>query len=182
MNEAATTTPPALLQAHASIQVQASPDATYALISDLPRSAEWSAECIGGEWISGEPAAAGSVFRGTNERGPGVVSWAPVVRGTWTTEAEIIEAEPPRAFRWAMRNKAGKAQDSVWSFELTSADGGTLLTHRFRMGHATEGIRGIIADMDLDAKVRFFTEWQDKVAADLAATIRRIKDVLDQTG
>ena len=34
----------------ASIEINASPDAVYDLVSDLPRMGEWSSENIGGEW------------------------------------------------------------------------------------------------------------------------------------
>jgi len=34
----------------ASIEIHASPEAVYALVSDLPRMGEWSPENIGGEW------------------------------------------------------------------------------------------------------------------------------------
>ncbi|MBV9844199.1 MAG: SRPBCC family protein [Kutzneria sp.] len=168
-----------LFECGAEVRVSAPPAEVYAVVSDLPRSAEWSQECIGGTWVSGEPAAVGSVFRGTNRRSPDVVSWAPVVRGNWDTEAEVVAAEPGRNFRWAMRTKAGQRQDSVWSFEIEPDGEGCVLAHNFRMGEATEGIRGIIADMDDDEKRRFFVEWGAKVEQDLAATLRRIKTVIE---
>ena len=34
----------------ASIEINASPEAVYDLVSDLPRMGEWSPENIGGEW------------------------------------------------------------------------------------------------------------------------------------
>src|SRR5262249_3904138 len=37
----------------ASIEIQASPEAIYDLVSDLPRMGEWSPENIGGEWQGG---------------------------------------------------------------------------------------------------------------------------------
>jgi Polyketide cyclase / dehydrase and lipid transport len=37
----------------ASIEIHASPEAVYDLISDLPRMGEWSPENIGGEWQGG---------------------------------------------------------------------------------------------------------------------------------
>jgi len=110
----------------------------YAIVTDLTRSAEWSVECIGGQWISGTPGAVGSVFRGNNVRAEDVVAWAPVVRGTWSTESEVVAAEPERLFSWAMRTKAGQRQDSVWSYLLEPTDDGCLLVHHFRMGKATE--------------------------------------------
>jgi hypothetical protein len=37
----------------ASIEINASPEAVYDLVSDLPRMGEWSPENIGGEWQGG---------------------------------------------------------------------------------------------------------------------------------
>ena len=37
----------------ASIEINASPEAVYDLVSDLPRMGEWSPENIGGEWQDG---------------------------------------------------------------------------------------------------------------------------------
>lgn len=155
------------------------PESVYSVVSDLPRSREWSEECTGGEWIHGEPGAVGSVFRGHNLRRTDVVEWAPVVRGTWTTTAEVVTADPHYRFSWAMRTSSGRAQDSVWGFTLRPAEGGTLLTHHFRMGTATEGIQGITAGMSTDEKTRFVKEWGAKVETDMAATVGRLKKVIE---
>ena len=37
----------------ASIEINASPEAVYDLVSDLPRMGEWSPENVGGEWQGG---------------------------------------------------------------------------------------------------------------------------------
>ncbi|WP_051855948.1 SRPBCC family protein [Streptomyces sp. NRRL B-1347] len=161
-------------------RVTRAPEDVFAVVSDLPRSRQWSEECTGGEWIHGEPGTVGSVFRGHNHRRADVVAWAPVVRGTWTTTAQVVAAEPARRFSWAMRTQDGRVQDSVWSFLLSPADGGgTTLTHHFRMGAPTEGIQGITAGMDDDEKKRFFTEWGAKVRTDMAATLGRLKKVIE---
>ncbi|MED7949849.1 SRPBCC family protein [Kitasatospora sp. NPDC058201] len=169
-----------LFASRAELRISAGPAEVYSVISDLPRSGEWSPECQGGSWISGEPGAVGSVFRGENLRSPDVVSWAPVVRGTWFTHAEVLAADPGRTFRWAMRDSGGRAQDSVWAFDIEADGDGSLLVHHFRMGTATEGIRGITAEMDADAKRRFFAEWGEKVAGDLGVTLERIKQVVEK--
>lgn len=155
------------------------PKFVYSVVSDLPRCHQWSEECTGGEWIHGEPGALGSVFRGHNFRRADVVAWAPVVRGPWTTTAEVVSAEPGRRFSWAMRSNIGRPQDSVWSFVLRPAEGGTALTHHFRMGAPTEGIQGITAEMNDDEKKRFFKEWGAKVKTDMAATVGRLKKVIE---
>lgn len=168
-----------LFQLRAAIRISAPPADVYAAISDLGRSGEWSPECVGGAWVSGEPGAVGSVFRGENARAEDVVSWAPVVRGTWFTESEVVAAEPPRTFGWAMRDSSGNAQQSVWGFDIEPFGDGCVLAHHFRMDAATEGIRGITSEMDQEEKQRFFTEWGDKVEQDLRATLKRIKAVIE---
>ncbi|MFI5932110.1 SRPBCC family protein [Actinoplanes sp. NPDC051494] len=173
------TTP--LFESRADIHVNATPDDVYAVVSDLPRCGEWSSECTGGSWVDGTPATVGAVFRGENLRTDDVVSWAPVVRGTWRTESEIIAAEPGRAIRWAVRDSTGRAQDSVWSYEIEPADGGSLLVHHFRMGTPTEGIGKITAGMSPAEYRRFVTEWGEKVAADLRETLSRVRTVIEKS-
>ncbi len=168
-----------LFQVRVSVDISAPPERVYGVVTDLPRSGEWSEECTGGQWVSGTPATVGAVFRGENHRGEDVVAWAPVVRGTWTTFAEVVEAEPARTFSWSMRDSAGERQDSVWSFDVEPSPGGSVLTHRFRMGRATEGIRGITADMDETLRKQFFADWGAKLEKDLAATLERIRTVVE---
>ncbi|MFE5326386.1 SRPBCC family protein [Embleya sp. NPDC056575] len=177
MSESSVTTP--LFEVAFETRVGKSPAAVYAVLSDLPRCREWSEECTGGEWVEGAPGAVGSVFRGENFRRTDVVSWAPVVRGVWHTHAEVVAAEPGRRFRWAMRTNDGRAQDSVWGFDIAPAPGGSALVHTFRMGTATEGIRGITAEMTEDEKKRFFAEWGAKLEKDMAATVARLKKVIE---
>lgn len=169
-----------LFEVRAAVSVAASPELVYAVVSDLPRSGEWSTECRGGSWVDGEPGTVGAVFRGVNHRPEDVVAWAPVVRGEWTTEAEVVAAEPGRRFSWSMRDSAGRKQDSVWTYEVETTAGGCVLVHHFRMGRPTEGILGITSDMDDADKQRFFSEWGKKLEGDLADTLDRIKAVIER--
>lgn len=179
MTEIETKTGP-LFALRAEIRVDAAPAKVYAVVSDLGRSGEWSTECRGGRWISGTPATVGAVFRGENHRSEDVVAWAPVVRGGWTTESQVVAAEPSRTFQWAMRDSTGRPQRSVWGFDIEPAGDGSLLIHHFRMDEATEGIRGITSGMDGAQKDRFFAEWADKLRGDLANTLGRIKAVIEK--
>ncbi|WP_433794962.1 SRPBCC family protein [Actinoplanes sp. CA-252034] len=163
----------------AQITVKASVDEVYAVVSDLPRSREWSPECTGGEWISGEPATVGAVFRGENLRADDVVGWAPLVRGVWYTQARITAAEPGRTFRWAMLTHVGENQQSVWGFDIEPAAEGSVLTHHFRMDRPTEGIYKIVADMDEEQRRRFFREWSEKLEQDVARTLESLKAVIE---
>lgn len=169
-----------LFEVRVSVPVAAAPADVYAVVSDLPRSGEWSAECQGGTWVHGTPATVGAVFQGVNFREADVVEWAPVVRGEWRTEAEVVAAEPGRRFAWSMRDSGGNKQDSVWTWEITPADGGSVLVHHFRMGDPTEGIKGITRDMDDADRQRFFSEWGKKLEGDMTATLDRVKAVIER--
>jgi uncharacterized protein YndB with AHSA1/START domain len=169
-----------LFKLRSEVYIAAPPAEVYAVVTDLGRSSEWSPECQGGEWIHGEPATVGAVFRGENFRSDDVVAWAPITRGAWTTEAEVVEAVPGHLFRWAMRNKSGSCQPSVWGFVTEPSGEGTTLTHDFQMDEPTEGIHHITADMDAEEAGRFFAEWGDKVQGDLAITLERIKEVVEK--
>lgn len=169
-----------LFELRAEIAVAAAPEKTYSVVSDLRRSGEWSPECKGGEWVSGEPGALGAVFRGENLRSADVVGWAPLIRGVWYTECQVVAAEPSRTFQWAMRTHTGRNQASVWGFDMRPTDSGCVLVHHFRMDEATEGIRKIVSDLDEAARKRFVVEWTAKLEDDLAVTLQRIKTIVEQ--
>lgn len=174
-----------LFELRDSIPVAASPDDVYTIVSALERTGEWSPECRGGEWVSGEPGALGSVFRGHNFRPDDVVGWAPLIRGDWDTYAQVVAAEPGRSFAWAMRTHAGQNQESVWGFDIepggTGSDGsGCVLVHHFRMGHATEGIHHITDGLDEAARAKFVDEWTAKLAEDMRLTLSRIKAIAER--
>lgn len=153
------------------------PDDLYALVSDLPQCGAWSAECRGGRWVDGQPGQVGAVFEGDNFRVAEVVAWAPVVRGDWKTQAEVVVADRPRRFCWAMRDRAGRAQRSVWGFDIEPHPAGSVLTHHFRMKSLTEGMRSITSGMTDDEKAQFFREWGQKVEHDLQTTAERVRSL-----
>lgn len=70
--------------------VEASPEAVYRLVTDLPRMGEWSPENTGGRWLGGATGAApGAKFRGTNREG----GWR-----RWSTTVTVVEATEPSSF------------------------------------------------------------------------------------
>ncbi|MEH6379105.1 SRPBCC family protein [Streptomyces sp. KLMMK] len=170
----------AILRVRARILVAAAPYTLYDTVSDLARSGEWSRECTGGRWVSGTPRTVGAVFRGENRRGADVVPWAPIVRGPWTTESEVVAAEPGRLFQWVVRDSAGRRQDSTWTYEFEAAGDGCLLVHHYRLGRPTEGLAKIFRQLGPDGRRRFTTEWNRKLADDVDASLSRIKDIVER--
>ncbi|MHC0433249.1 SRPBCC family protein [Streptomyces sp. O3] len=170
-----------LFELRAEVRISALPEDVYAVVSDLPRSSEWSPECVGGEWISGEPSQVGSVFRGENLRSEDVVAWAPLVRGTWYTDARIVAAEPGRTFRWMMLSHAQEDQESVWGFDVEpDGEAGSVLVHHFRMGKATAGIHKIVADLSEPEREKFVADWTAKLEQDLDETLARIRNLIEK--
>lgn len=155
--------------------IEAAPATVYDYVTDLPRSGDWSPECTGGQWIYGDPPKVGAVFRGSNHRSAHTVAWAPVVRGEWITESEVVVAQPPTRFSWAMRDRSGRIQESIWSFWIDDAPRGSVLRHEFTMGSLTEGMREILARLSPDEQNHFIEQWRDKLEADMSSAVAAIK-------
>ena len=81
-------------QVSVSLDVKASPEIVWGLVSDLARMGEWSPECTGVKWAGAVPGPAGpsvgSVFKGKNKIG---------IR-RWSTKGTIVAAEPNRKLAW----------------------------------------------------------------------------------
>ncbi|MDL4813785.1 SRPBCC family protein [Actinomadura opuntiae] len=74
--------------------IAASPEALYALVSEVSQMGRWSPETTGCRWIA--PAtgpAVGARFRGTNRRG----------LRRWSTTCTVTAAEPGRRFEFEVR-------------------------------------------------------------------------------
>lgn len=96
-----------------SIDVDASPQAVYDVVSDVTRTGEWSPVCVSCEWDAGEGPEVGAHFTGTNE----------VPGRTWQTRSEVVAADPGRAFAWEVAGGLVR-----WGYQLEPAGDGTRLT------------------------------------------------------
>jgi uncharacterized protein YndB with AHSA1/START domain len=179
MSETRSATRTTTFRARAEIHIAASPELVYQTVSALERSGEWSPECLGGEWVRGTPGTEGAIFRGDNQRATDVVGWAPVIRGAWSTESEVVEAVPGQAFRWSVLTSDRRRQESIWSFEITPVAGGSELVHHYWLGQLTEGLAKIFANLDEDGRRRFVADWNAKLNADVRKTVERIKAVIE---
>ncbi len=113
-----------------SIEIDASPQAVYALVSDLPRMGEWSPENQGGEWMNGGTGQAGDWFLGHNKSG----------EREWSREAEIAVAKVGSEFTFVV----GGVEDNCtwWSYEMAGSDtGGTTLTERWWFVNKTPALQ-----------------------------------------
>ena len=104
-----------------SIEIAASPDAVYALVSDITRMGDWSPECVECAWTKGATGpAVGAKFKAKNKggRGPG-----------WANTPTVTVADPGREFAF---NRSGPGVGSyTWRFMLEPSPTGTRLTESF---------------------------------------------------
>lgn len=100
-----------------STDIAASPDAVWALVSDLPAMGRFSPENTGGTWRGGATGPAlGARFTGANKRG---------VR-RWRTSVVVSRCEPGRAFAFDVSWLGLKV--ARWSYEVEPTPAGCRLT------------------------------------------------------
>jgi hypothetical protein len=100
-----------------SIDVEASPEAAYGRVSDLPRMGELSPENKGGKWLGGATGPeVGARFRGRNANG---------IR-RWSTTVVVEAADPGREF--AFRTAFWGIPVSLWRYTFVPMPGGCTVT------------------------------------------------------
>ncbi|BDB43460.1 MULTISPECIES: SRPBCC family protein [Mycobacterium] len=103
--------------ATATVQIDASPEAVYGLITDLPTLASLAEEAVKMELRKGAAVTEGAVFVGHNENGG----------KRWTTKCTVTDADPGRAFAFDVR--AAMLPIARWKYDIeAAADGGCRVT------------------------------------------------------
>src|SRR5436305_14266988 len=100
--------------ASATVHIDASPEAVYRLITDLPTLASLAEEAVAMEWRKGDAVRPGAVFVGRNEN-----------RGRrWTTKCTVTDAGPGRVFAFDVRYAIIPV--ARWQYDITdlARDGG----------------------------------------------------------
>ena len=104
-----------------SIDIAATPDEVYALVSDITRMGEWSPECVECSWAKGATGPeVGARFKARNKgaRGPG-----------WSNTPTVTAARPGREFAF---NRQGPGIGSyTWRYVMEPTTTGTRLTESF---------------------------------------------------
>ena len=100
-----------------STEIAASPEAVWALVSDLPAMGRFSPENVGGSWKGGATGpAVGARFTGRNRAG----------LRRWSTQVRVSRCEPGRAFAFDV-SSFGLAV-SRWSYDLEPTGTGCRVT------------------------------------------------------
>ncbi|MEM7273870.1 MAG: SRPBCC family protein [Actinomycetota bacterium] len=103
-----------------TIDIGASPEAVYAILTDLTRIDELSPECYRAEWEDGSDGPeAGARFRGYNRNG----------KMEWDAGCIVLNADPGR--EWAFEVPAQDGRSTVWRYTIEATDGGCRVTESF---------------------------------------------------
>lgn len=102
--------------ATATVQIDATPDVVYGLITDLPTLSALAEETVAMEWRKGDGVAQGAVFVGHNENSG----------KRWTTKCTITDADPGRTFAFDVTHTV--LPIARWQYDIVAADGGCRVT------------------------------------------------------
>ena len=112
-----------------TVEIEASPDHVYDLISDITRMGEWSPECFHCEWTDGATGPdVGARFKARNKgrRGP-----------AWFNKPEVVAAEPGRQF--AFNRKGPGIGSYTWRYRLEPNANGTRVTESYEVERPLPG-------------------------------------------
>lgn len=142
----------------ASVDVNATPEQVWAVVSDVARMSEWSPECRRIVVLGSPRSGVGTTFLGINRRG-----WA-----LWPTTSTVERFEPNNAIAWKTQQSG-----ATWSYELEPTASGTRLTGRRELARFTLGTR-LAAPMIGGA-----ASHDQELAEGIRTTLERIKAAVE---
>ncbi|MBN4925457.1 SRPBCC family protein [Hoyosella rhizosphaerae] len=109
------------MTAESSIDIKASADRVYDIVSDVTRQHEWAVETESCHWLDGATGpASGARFRGNNQRGP----------IKWSSKCEVKAAKPGREFTFLVRIFGQPG--ALWSYVIEPTETGCRVTESTR--------------------------------------------------
>lgn len=142
------------------------PAQVHALLSDVQQTGGLSPENTRTVWQD-EQRGVGAVFVGTNQRGD----------RTWDVPCTVLEDRSPDRFAWSVGNP--DRPSASWSYDLTPAEGGTLVTQEFRHGPGPSFLRRAVESRP-DQEEEHVAGRAAELEANMRATLRAATVVLEQ--
>jgi uncharacterized protein YndB with AHSA1/START domain len=104
-------------QVSVSREIKASPEALWAMVSDVTRMGEWSPETQSCVWLKGAAGPApGARFNGHNQNG----------KKKWDTVSTVVDCDPGRTF--SFRAQAAGLKIALWTYTFEPTPGGCAVT------------------------------------------------------
>lgn len=135
-----------------SVEIAATPEQVWALVSDLPRISEWSPQVMK-TFVRDRPLQQGSRLFNLNRKGLLV----------WPTRAKVVRFEQDREVAWKI-----KENGSTWSFTLEPTDAGTRLVQRREAPNGLSQVSVSLTDRFMGGQGDFQDELQEGMKQTLA--------------
>jgi hypothetical protein len=113
------------LGAAVTVEMAATPEQVWLVVSDVTRIGELSPETFEAEWLNGATGPVlDATFRGhVNRNGSGVKYW---------TTCRVVACEPGRSFAFDVHGPGGMVLNT-WSYEIVPSPTGASVTESFRL-------------------------------------------------
>lgn len=144
----------------AIIDIDASPEAVWTIVSDLKRMGEWSPQCRKMRVLGG-PVRVGTTTINLNRKG----------FLFWPTTAKVVRFEPKKSIAFRIVENR-----TVWSYELEPTASGTRVVERREAPTGTSKLSQILVKTVLGGNDDFEVE----VAEGMNATLARIKSEVER--
>jgi Polyketide cyclase / dehydrase and lipid transport len=109
-----------------SVEIEAPPEAVWALVTDMERYGEWSSENCGGYWRKGSDGVPGK-----GEVGDEFVGINRLGEDEWKALVEIVEREEGRTFAFVTGGTEWNI--ALWKYVVEPAGAGTKLTECYEL-------------------------------------------------
>ncbi|WP_072803999.1 SRPBCC family protein [Rhodococcoides yunnanense] len=139
----------------ASVDIDATPEQVWQVVSDLERMGRWSPQCVKMKVFGGE-VRKGTTTLNVNRKGFLV----------WPTTAKVTRFEPNREIAFRITEN-----HTTWSYTLTPTDAGTTVVERREAPTGTTAISGFLVKNVLGGTDEFDVELVDG----MNQTLQRIK-------
>lgn len=152
------------------VEINASPERVWQLISDISLPAKFSPEFQGAMWLDGatEPAL-GARFEGHNKH--------PAI-GEWTTTSVVTAADPGREFSYAVTD--ADSPSASWWFFIEPNGRGVVLRQKMQIGPGDSGLTPAIKAMP-EKEERIIERRLQEHQANMQATVEGVKRLAEST-
>ena len=153
------------------VDIAASPERVWDLVSDINISARFSNEFQGAEWVDSDGPREGASFIGHNKRTD--------VNREWDTTSWVVACDPPLVFAWNVNDR--DEPSAQWRFELEKIPGGTRLRQRLVIGPSLSATGHAMKD-NPDQAEQILASRQEQHRGNMALNLNGIKEIAEKGG
>ena len=153
------------------VDIAASPERVWDLVSDINISARFSNELQGAEWVDSDGPQEGASFIGHNKRID--------VNREWDTTSWVVACDPPLVFAWNVNDRDDPS--AQWRFELEKIPGGTRLRQRLVIGPSLSATGHAMKD-NPDQAEQILAIRQEQHRGNIALNLNGIKETAEKGG